>query len=185
MCCSLYFCSQGINEERGRGLAKDADFGRLVSLCAIAYSFPIHEHAPELCCSTELLVLIVPGGAQALAEPQCLNRVAGGAIDMVKLQLAARCTPTACLGCGAAFAPRCRGRGALPGRPVAAAGSPVWQQPWCLPCLDLLLKMKFLITREPMTESCCALSRRQIKPVELAEIVLEKLARFLLVLEAL
>lgn len=70
-------------------MAKDAAFGRLVSLCAIAYSVPVRERAPELCCSTEPLVLIVPGGAQALAEPQCLNRVAGGAIDNVKLQLAA------------------------------------------------------------------------------------------------
>lgn len=60
--------------------------------------------------------------------------------------------------------------------PTAAAASPVWRQPRSLPCLDLLLKMKFLITREPMTESCCTLSRRQIKPVELAEIVLGRLA---------
>lgn len=94
-----------------------------------------------------------------------------------KLMFSSRMNSSDCLGHGAAFA----------GSAVAgtALGSPVWRRPRCLPCPDLLLKMKFLITREPMTESCCALSRRQIKPVELAGMVLERLARFLLVLEAL
>lgn len=130
--------------------------------------------------STEPLVPIVPGSARARAEPQCLTRVAGGAMDNVELHLCADALPqTVCLPWAL------RGWGAALAGPAAAAGSPVWRQPRSLPCLDLLLKMKFLITREPMTESCCALSRRQIKPVELAEIVLERLARFLLVLEAL
>lgn len=57
--------------------------------------------------STKLLVLIVPGSAQA--EARCLNRVAGGAIDNVEVQFSADALPQiVCLGC----AQRCRGWGA-------------------------------------------------------------------------